>query len=595
MIQDCVAMHLRSTGPFGPFKSLEECELPRLTVLTGLNGSGKTKLLEAIAQGAVTASTSSQPVSKETVRLSQALEPKINLKFQLKEIRDAEHRAVAILHDQLVFRGVTQVRQSLVERVARALGKSERDLLDDEVRAFAYDHQAAGGNSEALDLARVCAVYLRRWSYQIRAQAMVAIGHQNWGKLASFGEPTTSPPPWKLVSALIAPFGFAVQGPDLTPEAAEADLTLTLIDGDKRPVSPDQLSGGEKCLIALALAQYDFSSGSSPKVMLLDESLAPLHPTVLKKAFATIREKLVGELGLHMIITTHSPTLVSLCDEDSLYETVRSGETLSLKKVSRSEALANLTADVPTIRFDPLNRRQVFVEAETDEFVYTRLFKALDKHMAGGASLQFIPASGGDQTGGCAKVRELVKELRKNGVTSCYGILDWDTKNVSDLTNGIGVLAQNRRYALENTILDPLLLLFALAGAGSQSREKHTLGKTQGELKVLPASPQELQGLVDKVVSAIQAKLCEGEALKADLMNVAYVGGFALNLPKQLLVAQSKDYLNAVMQAFPELAKGKPDQLMRDIADKFAPEWPEALPVEFLQVLQGIAQPIGGS
>jgi len=76
-----------------------------------------------------------------------------------------------------------------------------------------------------------------------------------------------------------------------------------------------------------------------PKLLLLDESLAPLHPSVVCKAPGTVRCVLWEQRGIRIIIVTHSPTLVALAEEDSLFLVKRIDSELRIAKASKDDTI----------------------------------------------------------------------------------------------------------------------------------------------------------------------------------------------------------------------------------------------------------------
>jgi ABC-type branched-subunit amino acid transport system ATPase component len=590
-----MTIRIHSSGPFGPFSNLDVHELPDFVVLTGDNGSGKTQLLGAVANGTVVAAIDGVTLPKTDILSAAMLEPKLDLAFPYGQVTSLENQAVEM------FRGSGRMmarpprdQQPAVQLASKILGKQTDALVEDEIRAFALDvSQSKTDVSIAPNLARTSAAFLRRWYWQERAKIALKMGHQEMASLAELGQGASRTPPWLLISEMLAPFGFSLTGPEIDLKSAEGDIHLTFRNANGQSVQPSQLSGGEKCLLSLALEQYKVESGVFPKLLLLDESLAPLHPTVVRNALRTVRDVLWEQRRIRIIIVTHSPTLVALAEEDSLFRVARIGSTLKIEKASTDDTIAQLTVAVPTIRFDPLNRRQIFVEAALDEFIYQRLYQALRQRIPQAVSLQFIPAGKDRGSGGCDGVKILISRLRDNGVPTAHGILDWDGYRKSDPTNGIAVVAEGVRYAIENLVLDPLLLVLAL----SQTEKGRARVGGLTPSKVLRLASQDLSSLQEKVnsvVNAVDAKLAKIE--ECTMANVAYVGGFALTMPSWVLKTRGKEYAKAVIEAFPELKEHRAgpnsdwqDKLMAAIAANFSMEWQECLPVDCLDVFQRIA------
>jgi ABC-type glutathione transport system ATPase component len=101
-----------------------------------------------------------------------------------------------------------------------------------------------------------------------------------------------------------------------------------------------------------------------PKLLLLDEIDAPLHPSMARTILDIIIKTLLGVYGIEVLATTHSPSTVALAPEDALYA-MREGQP-GLTKVTKDEALSILTVGVPTLSISYDGRRQVFVESPID-------------------------------------------------------------------------------------------------------------------------------------------------------------------------------------------------------------------------------------
>src|SRR5437870_4901139 len=84
------------------------------------------------------------------------------------------------------------------------------------------------------------------------------------------------------------------------------------------------LSSGEKILASFALCLYYAAEKNQiaryPRVLLLDEIDAPLHPSMTQSVLAAIQRVLIAQEKVKVVLTTHSPTTVALTPESSLYK-----------------------------------------------------------------------------------------------------------------------------------------------------------------------------------------------------------------------------------------------------------------------------------
>ncbi len=90
---------------------------------------------------------------------------------------------------------------------------------------------------------------------------------------------------------------------------------------NKSEVKFSELSSWEKVLNLLTLALYNSQFDIEfPKVLLMDEPDASLHPTMSKQFLEVIQKVFVEEKGVKVIITTHSPSTVALASEENLFQ-----------------------------------------------------------------------------------------------------------------------------------------------------------------------------------------------------------------------------------------------------------------------------------
>ena len=109
------------------------------------------------------------------------------------------------------------------------------------------------------------------------------------------------------------------------------------------------LSSGEKILLCLCLAAFNQDMGQhQPKLLLLDELDALLHPSMISALIAGLKDQFVSS-GTRVIMATHSLTTVSLLDKGEIFRVSRSGSRLNVKPVTRAEAVSELSEGLATI------------------------------------------------------------------------------------------------------------------------------------------------------------------------------------------------------------------------------------------------------
>lgn len=271
-------------------------------------------------------------------------------------------------------------------------------------------------------------------------------------------------PPWEQLSELLKGFNlpYKVCEPNFDISRAASLCFEDVNNPNNSQIKASDLSSGEQVLLRFALSIFNYIPEQAkvilPKILLLDEMDASLHPEMVQKWLQVIQEYLVKEKQIKVMLTTHSPTTVALVPDDSLYEMIRN--EAPPKKISKQEALNHLTVGVPTLAIDFSGQRQVFVESDTDVAVYGSIFEQMKGRWKCSRSLSFISTGvrkdNIEQNTGCAVVKKVVESLRGSGNQSVFGLIDWDQKN--NPQDGIKIVGHNEYYTLENILLEPVLI-----------------------------------------------------------------------------------------------------------------------------------------
>lgn len=135
----------------------------------------------------------------------------------------------------------------------------------------------------------------------------------------------------------------------------------------------NDLSTGEKVMFKLLVTIFSNKENliTKPDLILLDEIDSGLHPSLMKKFIGYINDMFIKQLDIKVFMTTHSPTTVGLIDYESLFFVNK--ELPRIEKISKKEAIKNLTLEIPLLNVDYEARRKVFVESKDDEFAYTNI------------------------------------------------------------------------------------------------------------------------------------------------------------------------------------------------------------------------------
>lgn len=398
------------------------------------------------------------------------------------------------------------------------------------------------------------------------------------------------PAPWDFVNSSLESAGldFFINHPNLD-DYTQFQPTLTKRStGINIPFSA--LSSGEKVLMSFAFCVYYSNDRRQisvrPKVLLLDEIDAPLHPSMSRNVIDTILRTLVGMFDIKVIATTHSPSTIALSPDESIY-TMQPG-TPGLVKRDKASALNILTVGVPTISISFDGRRQVFVESPRDAKIYDGVYKLLKPKIVSERSLEFVPtgtrnAQKQDQNTGCDVVKKLVSDLTRAGNISVFGLLDWDGEHNPD--NRIAVLAHGIRNGLENVLLDPLPLGVCICRNIPTLKGEIGLDEGLNYFQLVTSSTEILQ----RMVLAITTKVFGSAPTTTMVSN--YAGGFSLEVDSRYFVCDDHKLEDLIITAYPELnsvSKKQDGKLIEHIVENIFADAPHFIPSDVKVVIEDL-------
>lgn len=419
---------------------LGDIALPDFVVLTGVNGSGKSHLLEAIENGSVAmVGDGNQKIvrfdyrdffleNESAYNARQIIEERgnawnflqSNVRGQaeafrnqlgtdyarLVEISNASGRAFLSLGDGEIVdvallsryrqyqRDITnffkeprfknnQQMQSVVS-VAEKVSQSVDDLDQDEFNEYFQPYHL---KKDFLpnQLGKVIWDYFLRY----RSNEVNEFMNTKYGKhypvmTGQEFEKRHGGKPWDVINRILGRFN-SVDYHMPSPEGHDyfGDYQVRLQHkGGGFEIDFAALSSGEKVLMALIAAIYKLSTDRQfPDVLLLDEIDASLHPSMMKNVLETIDEIFLGR-GTKVILVTHSPTTVALAPDESVY-VMNKGGIPRVEKKSKNEALRILTEGFATLDeglriFDEISRQNLSIISEGNNVEYLK--KALELH-----------------------------------------------------------------------------------------------------------------------------------------------------------------------------------------------------------------------
>lgn len=354
--------------------------MPNFAVVTGVNGSGKSHLLQAIEAGKVQVEGLSRPrivhFNYETFRLDNEDE------FTAQQLAQEKER-------EWVSRGARKMFDyaKMLPPAQRTTKSSEEEDFPDNIEhgefISTYIPRAHKSGFLPKQLGRVFWDYhekfqsnaFRRYQNDTEGTQHSAISNDDF--IAKFGEK-----PWKIVNEIIRSFGnldYEVVSPEGLPLSGSYQLKLRSRSDPSLLVDFESLSSGERVLLALVATVYKTSWDQRfPGLMLLDEIDASLHPSMTRILLRVIETVFLSR-DAAVILVTHSPTTVALAPEDSAFIMRKQGVQPRISKESRGHALSILTDGFATLDeglrlLDEVALKPVSVFTEGNNADYLSLF-----------------------------------------------------------------------------------------------------------------------------------------------------------------------------------------------------------------------------
>lgn len=426
------------------YKSLQEgfewSNIPPFAVITGVNGVGKTQLLEAIrgrTNGAnhggknqsilreITAPSGpvnlvfSENTTQRGLSLNGLIEYVNNVDQRLVQIRNIEQQInnyqnnINNLHHQYSQTservGRLQIENRIktqegyirdlqneklnvniyaydeeLKRIAHKLSKRVDDLTEEEIRLLAID------NFESLTTVDELTRFVTNENLRyMRRVTHLAETHQDEERESLVAQER----PYQTINRLFRQYGFDYFDMlDPFPFDGKLDGEIRFQGKGGEVVDYNSLSSGEQAIVQFVIWSYgqDFR-GNRLDTMVIDEPDAHLHPSMCKMMVEIFSEmsakKEVGGGGIRIIITTHSPSTVAFTPEGSLFVMQREADNKRVIKPTTSEEAVEILSDgIFTFsramsRFSLLStspkQNLVFVEGKTDVRHFTKAMQML--------------------------------------------------------------------------------------------------------------------------------------------------------------------------------------------------------------------------
>ncbi len=534
-------------GDYKSIKSLKWDDIPDFVVITGKNGSGKTQLLELIHYELGSDQQHKNNVARNPSDPFHGVQLKVNnFNYSSKEViylpatwslsnlgginASNFSNTINTLYSHIIGTNQNAAYTELAQIVSERINKPKTNItIQDVQQNLPLDHfdyinriQLHEGLNE---------IFL---GYHLKSAELRDAGCTPEQIVEKLGVA-----PWETINDLLnsAEFPYEVT----RPKGYMGDFNFQLASRNNPDlvINFSDLSSGEKILISLGI--WMFNTGQAkrlPKLLLLDEPDAHLHPSVVKDFINVIEKTLVNKHGVKVIITTHSPTTVSFSPEYSLYE--MSKDEPQIRPLESKEYGINLlTEGLVVVRS---NNKYVLVEDQDDADYYNTIFSILKNRTEVNPNIGiiFIPSSNKEAraSGGNTVVRSWVEKFTNEGVFDVF-------QGLTDLDDGSQPPAHNihiiNRYSLENYLLDPILvfssllhddLTYSVPGIELSHKEEH---------KLLELPEDDLQAIANHIFSEIEPVLTRVTEDDKNLIEIQFINNITLKYPNWFINNRGHD------------------------------------------------------
>lgn len=537
-------MNINFTGKYKSLTNFNWTDVPNFVVITGPNGTGKSQLLDLIYNSI----TKKNVATPKALISEKEIEPDevtyLKGEWQLQNTGQVSlytiQQKMDNYYNNLKQGNYRQNNENQIkifyafQEILKKTGKQESNITKEE---FFENFPEILLEQESQLSQKIGEVF---YNYRLSEIELLAEQLSEYEIIDKIGER-----PWVVLKEIIKesklPFEFNDPSKSGIREGFQLKLTHQIL---KEEINFNDLSSGEKVLIALVFYLYNSQEKKLfPKLLLLDEPDAHLHPSMSQQFLNVIKNVLVDKFGVQVIMTTHSPSTVILAPNESIYEMSRI-EPRIRKSPSKNHSVSLLTAGLVYVGE---GTKYFLVEDNDDVLFYSFVYNQLtsDNQIDANIPLVFIPASTKDKSGGKDVVQNWVNKLQDSGLVGIVqGLIDADSGN--EVSDGLHKID---RYSIENYLTDPILVYAALI-----DKERNPLIEdlklSVGEEYKLKSLPNEtLQKVADLIISMAEPELIKyfpdfDSNTETERIEINFIGGAKLYYPKWLINRRGKTILN---------------------------------------------------
>ncbi len=538
-----------NSGQYKSINALEWLEIPPLVVITGKNGTGKTQLLELIDYhfkgNKSKIAAAGQPFHGVTTQVEEFTATEADVIFlpniwrigNLNAVDITAHNGVIdhlynwIVSNQHNSRGYQELANKIMLNIDKPQAEVTREDIIENLPIDYINYTMKISTNEGLN--QIFQMYF------IQSAQLKIDGKNEQEILDEIGVP-----PWDNLNQILQSFNFPYLITKPVSLTGRYQLKLHKAETPEVQINFTDLSSGEQRIITLFIWIYNTGHENRlPKLMLLDEPDAHLHPSLAKQFIDVIENILVKEYGVRVILTTHSPSTVAFVSSEYLFE-MKHDNPRVIPLESKDYGVNLLTDGLITVR---PNNKFVLVEDKDDSNYYNEVFKILKSKdlINSGINVLFIPSSNDSagQSGGCSVVRKWVEKFVQDGVDNIFqGLLDYDNGTAAqDPQSSDPNIHYINRYSLENYLLDPILVFAAKLHSNNPIEVNGISLEQRDEHKIMELKIDQLQNIADKIFSEIKPLVSSISIDDKKLVEIEFISGIKLNYPKWFLNKRGHD------------------------------------------------------
>ncbi|NOR57010.1 MAG: DUF4435 domain-containing protein, partial [Sulfurimonas sp.] len=249
------------------------------------------------------------------------------------------------------------------------------------------------------------------------------------------------------------------------------------------------------------------------------------------------------------------------------------------KTIPTQKAVEILSGDIPFLKISTERRRQVFVESKYDVTYYELLTNIYGRIETFPSEPIYIPARTSDGSN-CTDVINVVENLFSNGNNQVYGIIDWDLTNMS--RDRIIVLGEGDRYAIENYLLDPLLMGLLMIRENKIPITDFGMLSVSTYPQLNDLTKEDAQKIINKI-------LLDLELESENKITYKTFNGWELQISKEYSQHQGHNLETLFKSKFPFLnSYQREDSLKKDVIEKVINDYPGFAPLVLNETIMKI-------